>query len=187
MNEVTILDAYSTPGSGPAGLTWDGRSLWQAIHDEGWLRCVNPHTNDFDRTIVIEDHGWLSGTTWDGQRLWAVSQQKGQVFALDRDRDQVVRTIPAPTAGGGLDYRAGSLWLGIAYPMHFNERFQQFEWQGEERHFAMVQLDATDGREIARYSLDFLPMGLAWVNDELWLTQVKERKLYRTRLEPARP
>ena len=164
-----------------SGLAWDGRSLWQSLYDGGTLRRINPETNDFDQTIMVWEHGWLAGVAWDGQHLWAASQQKGQIFAVDRDSGEVVRAIPAPIAGGGLAYHDDSLWLGIAYPMRFDERLEQFEWEGDEQRFAVLQLDPADGREIARYPVDFMPIGLAWVGDDLWLSHAGRHKLYRAR------
>jgi outer membrane protein assembly factor BamB len=165
-----------------SGLTWNGSALWQSLHDGGALSRINPETNDFDQSIWVFEHGWLSGVAWDGAHLWAASQQKGKLFVLDQDSGDVVRTVPAPIAGGGLDYHDGSLWLGIPYPMRFNEQYHYFDWVGEAQHFAIVQLNPSDGEEIGRYELPFLPMGIAWVNNELWLSHAAERKLFRARL-----
>jgi len=166
-----------------SGLTWDGRSLWQSLHDGGTLTRINPETNDFDQTIMVWEHGWLSGLAWDGEHLWAASQKNGKLFALDPENGDLIRTIPAPLAGGGLTWHDGSLWLGYAYPMVFNEQYNHFDWEGDEQHFAILQIDPADGREIAKFKLDFMPMGLAWANDTLWLTHAGERKLYRTQIE----
>lgn len=175
------LGSLVCPGN-LSGLAWDGRALWQSLHEAGWLRRINPETNDFDQTIVVHDYGWLSGLAWDGRHLWAVSQQKGRLVALDIESGDVVHTIPAPVAGGGVAYHDGSLWLGLAYPMTFDEQTEQFEWVGDEQHYAVLQLDPANGREIGRYPLDFLPMGLAWVNGELWLSHAGQRKLHRAQL-----
>ena len=161
-----------------SGLTWNGHALWQSLHDAGWLRRINPTTNDFDQTIIVHKHGWLSGIAWDGQNLWAASQQHGKLFRLDQESGDVIGTIPAPVAGGGLDFYQGALWLGVAYPMHFNKEQLYFDWDDERRNFAVLQIDPKNGREIAHHPLDFLPMGLAWVNDTLWLTHTATRKLY---------
>jgi hypothetical protein len=175
------LGSLVCPGN-LSGLAWDGHSLWQSLHDGGCLRRINPETNDFDQTIMVEDQDWLSGVAWDGRFLWAASQQRGRLLLLDSESGVVLRTLPAPIASGGLAYHDGSLWLGIAYPMTFDEHYEQFNWAGDEQHFAIVRLDPADGQEMARYSLDFLPMGVAWANDELWLTHASARKLYRARL-----
>jgi hypothetical protein len=165
-----------------SGLAWDGRALWQSLHQEGMLRRVNPETNDFDQTIALTGHGWLSGVAWDGRYLWAVSQQEGELLAVERESGSVVRTIPAPVASGGLDYHDGYLWLSVAYPMYFDRLYQKFEWTGEERSFAVVQIDPRDGREVQRYATQHLYMGVAWAKDEVWLSHAGGRKLYRGRL-----
>jgi hypothetical protein len=177
-----VVRSLVCPGN-LSGLAWDGRSLWQSLHEEGMLRRINPETNDFDQTIALPGHGWLSGVAWDGRTLWAVSQQKGQMLAVERESGRVVRTLPAPIAGGGLDYHDGYLWLSVAYPMVFDETYQQFDWQGEARSFALVQIDVRDGREVARYNAQHLYMGVTWVGRDIWLSHAGGRKLYRGRIE----
>lgn len=166
-----------------SGLAWDGRSLWQSLHDGGTLRCINPETNDFDQTIMVWEHGWLSGVAWDGQQLWAVSQQKGKIFALDRESGKEIRTIPCPAAGGGLAYHNGSLWLGAPETMRFDETYQQFEWVGDSQAFALIEIEPENGRILSRTSLPFLPMGITWTNDDLWMVHTGAAKLHRTRLK----
>ncbi|GAB4282564.1 MAG: hypothetical protein Kow0080_36540 [Candidatus Promineifilaceae bacterium] len=166
-----------------SGLTWNGRALWQSLHDGGTLRRINPETNDFDQTIMVHEHGWLSGVTWDGTQLWAVSQQHGKIFALNQDSGEVIRTIPCPVAGGDLAFHNGTLWLGHAYPMSFDPVLEQFNWESEEESFALLQIDPADGREIARFPLQFVPMGLTWAGDDLWLAHMAGRKLYRARIQ----
>ncbi len=176
-NDVVLV----CPGN-LSGVTWDGRSLWQSLHDGGTLRRINPETNDFDQTIMVWEHGWLAGVAWDGKYLWATSQQRGKLFQLDRDSGDVLNTLPVPVAGGGLAFHDGSLWLGIAYPMSFDSLYEQFNWESDEQKYAILRLDPSTGAEQARYDLNFLPMGLAWVGNDLWLSHVAERKLHRTRL-----
>jgi len=178
-----VVRSLVCPGN-LSGLAWDGRSLWQSLHEEGMLRRINPETNDFDQTIPLADHGWLSGVAWDGLHLWTVSQQKGELLAVERDSGRVVRTLPVPVAGGGLDYHEGYLWLSVAYPMVFDEKYQQFDWQGDERMFGLVQIDPGDGRKVARHEAQHLYMGVAWVEGDIWLAHTGERKLYRGRIAP---
>lgn len=174
---LDVEDSFVCPGN-LSGLAWDGESLWQALHTQGWLRCINPDTHDFDRTLTIDDHGWLGGATWDGRFLWTISQQKGKLFALERERGKIVRTVDVPVAGGGLAYRDGSLWLGIAYPMTFDAARFSFDWTGPEQ-YAVLQLDGESGEEIARHAVDFLPMGLTWQGDTLWLSDSRAGQLRR--------
>lgn len=175
----TVQDQIICPGV-LSGVAWDGHGLWQALIDEGWLRNINPASHDYDRTIVIADHGRLAGVTWDGRQLWAVSQQQGALLAIDREQGVVTGRVDIPVAAGGLAYRAGHLWVGYPYPMAFAGG--QFDWLAEEHHFAVAEIDPGPGREVARYEVDFLPMGLAWVGDDLWLSSAARRQIYRARL-----
>lgn len=167
-----------------SGLTWNGRDLWQSLHDGGTLRRINPETNDFDQTIMVHDHGWLSGVTWDGEKLWAVSQQHGKLFAIDPESGDVLRTLPAPVAAGDLAYKDDTLWLGYAHTMRFDPVYEQFEWESDEQHFFLAQIDPADGAILEKYPLDFVPMGLTWANDDLWLAHVASRTLHRAQLTP---
>ena len=177
-----VVRSFNCPGS-LSGLAWDGRALWQVLHMDGWLRRINPETGDIDQTIEVADHGWLSGAAWDGQYLWVASQQKGKIFAIDTQDGRVIHTIPAPVAAGGLTFHDGYLWLGFPYSMVFDETYGYFEWEGEEQQFAIAQIEPGDGREVERYAADFLPMGLAWANGDLWLSHASAAKLYRGRLD----
>jgi outer membrane protein assembly factor BamB len=178
------IRSFNCPGS-LSGLAWDGRSLWQLLHMDGWIRRINPETGDIDQTIELPDHGWLSGAAWDGQHLWVASQQNAKLFALDTQDGRIVRTIPAPIAAGGLTYHNGHLWLGFPYPMTFNQTYGYFDWQSEEQHFAIAQIEPATGREVERHPTDFLPMGLAFANGDLWLAHASAAKLYRARLSPT--
>lgn len=172
------LRSLINPGT-LSGLAWDGRSLWCGLHSKGWIRRTNPETNDFDQTIVVADHGWLSGVTWDGEQLWAASQQRGLLFALDAETGELRRTIPAPVAGGGLAWGYDLLWLAHAFPMRYDAATEAFEWESPNHGYAIVALDPADGREVTRFTTEFLPMGLAWVDDDLWLADMATARLHR--------
>lgn len=182
INTMHVVKTFLCPGN-LSGTTWDGTHLWQSLHDANYLRSINPASNDFDDAIDLADQGWLAGLAWDGRLLWAVSQQQGSLVALDPTTRQIERTLAIPQAGGGLDYYDGSLWLGAPLTMTFDPVYQEFNWVSDTPRFAVLQLDPQDGRELARYAVDFLPMGLAWVNGELWLSHTGSRKLHRARLQ----
>lgn len=165
-----------------SGIAWNGRSLWQSLYDGGTLRRINPETNDFDQTIMVWEHGWLTGVAWDGDNLWTVSQQHGKIFHIDHESGDTIRDIPCPVASGGLDFHNGSLWLATATPMSFDPTYEQFNWESDEQNFAILQLDPKDGTELARYTLDFVPLGLTWANDDLWISHVGAKKIYKVRL-----
>ncbi len=173
-------DALLCPGT-LSGITWDGRALWQAIHNDGVLRRLNPTAHDIDLDLPIR-HGWLSGLAWDGSLLWAVAQQEGQLLAVEPQNGQVQRALPIPVAAGGLDFHDGYLWLGFPDRMTYDPRSESFDWVNETPTFALAQIDPASGREVNRFALNFLPMGLAWVGDVLWLAHTRQRKLLQAKL-----
>jgi hypothetical protein len=170
-----VVNSFLCPGV-LSGLAWDGSALWQGILEEGWLRKINPQTHDYDRTIVVPDHGRLAGICWDGQRLWAVSQQRGLILGIDRESGEVFRTIDIPVAAGGLAFRDNSFWVG--YPDRMTFAAGRFIWDTPEPSFYVGRIDMTSGEELARYEVDFLPLGLAWVGDMLWVAVPSRHKLY---------
>lgn len=176
-----IISTFYCPGV-LSGLAWDGQALWQAIMDQDWLRCINPVSHDFDRTIVLADPGRVSGLAWDGHLLWAVSQQQGLLLGVERDSGKVSQKRPGVVAAGGLAWWQGDFWLATPQNMAYNAQTGQFEWLNAPAQFALLQLDGNTGREKGRYPLDFMAMGLAWVADELWLSCPGRSRLYRARL-----
>lgn len=178
--KLTPTDELLCPGA-LSGLAWDGHALWQAIHNDGALRRLNPAAHDIDVDFPIS-HGWLAGLAWDGRLLWAAAQQEGQLLAVDPQTGQVQRTLPAPVAAGGLDFHDGYLWLGFPDRMSYDPVSESFDWVTGQPRFALAQIDPADGREVNRFPLDFLPMGLAWVGDVLWLAHTRQRKLLQARL-----
>ena len=172
-----ITERLLCPGV-PSGLTWDGQHLWQAVLDEGWLRAIDPSNRDFDRTIVIAEAGRPAGVAWDGHYLWIVSQERGLLLGIDPGTDEVARTLEVPVAAGGLAHRAGELWLAAPERMRFDTRTREFEWASSERTFWLLRLALDSGREIERISLDFLPLGLAWAGEQLWMSNASEEALH---------
>lgn len=104
-------------------------------------------------------------------------------MAVERESGRVRRRLPVPVAAAGLAWRDGFFWLAYPTPMIFDAAAGSFEWAGDERRFALVQLDPNTGREVAGYELDFLALGLAWVNDELWLAPAGQGELVCGRVE----
>jgi hypothetical protein len=88
-----------------------------------------------------------------------------------------VRQLEIPVAAGGVAFREGTLWL--SYPDRMTYSAGQFRWTSDEQRFALAQLDPQSGRQLARYDMDFLSLGLAWVGDDLWLSSAAQRQLYR--------
>jgi sugar lactone lactonase YvrE len=165
-----------------SGLAWDGRALWQSLFDQEMIRCVNPETHDFDRTILLTGQGWLSGVACDGRTLWTVAQQRGQLLPIALETGQVGLPVAAPVAVGDIDFRDGCLWASVAGPMRFDPLLRRFEWETDEPRYAILRLDPADGRELARYPADALYTGLCWAGDSLWLAHAAAGRLLRAEL-----
>lgn len=219
---IEVVVAYDTPGLGPAGLAWDGQSLWladyregfiyqldaaaqirgqiwcpgnlggltwdgqhlwQVVFDEGVVRSINPQSTDFDQTIDLSGSGWLSGVAWDGLNLRVVAQQSGDILTVARESGAVLSRLAGPVAIGDIDCVADTLWLSVATPMTYSAE-HGFRWLADEPAYALLQLDATTGRELARHLVEHLYTGLAWAGDELWLAAAGAGRLYRARVVP---
>jgi outer membrane protein assembly factor BamB len=175
-----VVDSLICPGV-LSGLAWDGEYLWQALVEENWLRCVNPATHDFDRTLIVDGAVRLGGVAWDGEQLW-VADQSGSLLAVGAGQGSPHRQYAAPAAGGGLAWRDGQLWLAAPLFMRYEPRTGGFAWTTGTESFALLVIDAATGEEVTRHPLSFLPMGLAWAGDDLWLSHRAAGKLYRARL-----
>jgi len=173
------IDHFLCPGV-LSGLAWDGAALWQVLLDEGWLRKINPKTHDYDHTIVVANAGRLAGAAWDGRRLWLVSQQRGRLLGIDRESEKIVAEIEVPVAAAGLAYRDDALWVG--YPDRMATSGDEFRWVSDQQRFFVAEIDLITGVERQRFELDFLPLGLAWAGDALWLSNAGQRKLYQAHL-----
>ncbi len=67
MSRLEILETRPAPGTGPAGLAWDGETLWNAATRDGRIFGLDP-AGRVTRTLYCP--GNLSGLTWDGRVLW---------------------------------------------------------------------------------------------------------------------
>lgn len=184
---MSVVDRLVCPGV-ISGLAWDGKRLWQSRLDENWLQCINPTRHDFDNTIPLTGYGRLVDLAWDGQQLWVSGveldeqQPAGALLALNPDDGQISARLPLTLANGGLAYHEGFLWLGYAGPMVYVPAEDSFAWSGTERQFGLRQIEPGSGRELAFVSLPFLPLGICWAGDDLWLVDARHNQLLRGRL-----
>ena len=160
-----------------SGLGWDGQYLWLAVA-RSWLRCVNPATHDFERTLVVEGATRLGGAPGMGSSYGWWTRQGALAAGASRDR-------PAARSphlrGGGLAWRDGQLWLGAPLAMRYEPQWAISSGR-RARDFALLVIDAATGAEVGRHPLSFLPMGLAWTGDDLWLADSARGRLCRGRL-----
>ena len=170
--QVKITAAFPAPGSGPAGLAWDGTNLWQADYGDGRIYALDPATAVTRRSLYCP--GRLSGLTGDGQMLWQL--------ALDRESGRAVRSLPVPVGTGDIDFHDGSLWAGVAEPLRYDHALGRFEWEADRLEYAVLRINPADGRVIARYAAAHFYSGLCWAGDDLWLAYAPGKTLYRAAL-----
>jgi sugar lactone lactonase YvrE len=175
-----VVDHLLCPGV-LSGLAWDGQYLWQALLEESWLRCIHPATHDFERTLVVEGATRLGGVAWDGEQLW-VADQAGALLAVGAEQGARRRQHAAPAGGSGLAWRDGKLWLAAPLSMRYEPQTGDFTWTTTTESFAVLAIDPATGEEQARHQLSFLPMGLAWAGDDLWMSDSARGRLVRARV-----
>ncbi|MDX1613954.1 MAG: hypothetical protein R3300_06550 [Candidatus Promineifilaceae bacterium] len=164
-----------------SGLAWDGQSLWQSRLDEPYLQQISPTSLDIDRTLALSEYSRLTDVAWDGQRLWIVWQAGSALLAVDPETGRVVGQHRVPTAAAALTFDRGRLWCTLAHPMRYDEETASFVWAGDRRSFSLIGIDPDTGDETVRYGLPFLPTGVTWQDDHLWLSHATAGTLHRTR------
>lgn len=183
LNQETGKEARSLLCAGIiSGLTYDGHSLWQTRLDENWIQRLNPTKLDIDETVNIDGYGRLSDLTWDGQHLWVISQSEGRLLAVNPENAQVVSTFQVPAATTAVAYKNGGLWISYAHQMEYHPDTDSFEWIGEERHFYLAQINPINEMGMTRYALDFIPMGIEWVGQRLWVAHPATATLHEGQL-----
>lgn len=100
---LEILAEFAAPGRGPAGLAWDGRSLWHSDFREGTIYRLSDQADVLDSLWCP---GLLSGLTWDGRYLWQALLDEGIVRSIDPATTDFDQT---------LDLKAHGLLSGLAW------------------------------------------------------------------------
>jgi glutamine cyclotransferase len=168
-----IVNSLRCPGV-ISGLTWDGRNLWQTRMDEDWLQRINPETLDFDLTLPLSEGSRLTDVAWDGLQLWVILQAKGTLFAIDAESGNSNKSIQVPVATTAIDIDNGYIWIRYPDKMKHDSRADNFTWVSKERTFKLAQLSPKNGQFLAHYRLEFLPTGLAWHEDHIWLSDSRK-------------
>ncbi|MGW8318211.1 MAG: hypothetical protein ACWGPS_03115 [Candidatus Promineifilaceae bacterium] len=153
-----------------SGLCWDGQSLWQSRLDEPWLQRINPMEHDIDQTVTVSGFSRLTDLTWDGINLWAVSQRSGQLVTVDCETGHGQSRHSTAVGAACLGFHRQQIWLGYPSEMIYDLTTDNFQWSSSERVFLLVSIDPASGRELTQRPIGFLPMGLTWADDYLWLS-----------------
>ena len=114
-----ILLKFSSPGTSPSGLAWDGTHLWLA--DDGTDKIYKLDPSDGSVLLSFESPGpQPRGLVWDGRHLWHADNVTRKLHQLDRATGAALSTMNAPATPakarlpelGGLTWDGRHLWCG---------------------------------------------------------------------------
>ena len=78
---LKLLDSVPAPGSGPAGLTWDGETIWNSDYRDGRIYALDGTSLESRRSLYCP--GNLGGLAWDGRYLWQSLYDQEVIRAVD--------------------------------------------------------------------------------------------------------
>lgn len=108
---LTIAHRAAAPGYGPAGLAWDGETLWHSDYKEGVIFGLNPETLAVRRTLFSP--GNLGGLAWDGSSFWQAVFDDGLVRRINPATNDFDQTLILDEYGwlSGLAWDGAQLWV----------------------------------------------------------------------------
>lgn len=108
---INIRETIPAPGRGPAGLAWDGHTLWNSDFKDGLIYGLDPQARKVGRTLLC--HGNLSGLAWDGQFLWQSLYDEAMIRRIDPVTNDFDQHIILEERGwlSGVAWGNESLWV----------------------------------------------------------------------------
>jgi hypothetical protein len=108
---VVVRETFSSPGDGPAGLAWDGTSLWHADYRDGLIHRLDPATGTARGTLYCP--GKLSGLAWDGRGLWQSLFDQEMIRCINPETNDFDETIILEGRGwlSGVAWDGRNLWV----------------------------------------------------------------------------
>ncbi|WP_374687889.1 hypothetical protein [Promineifilum sp.] len=110
MSSLIIRESLPAPGRGPAGLAWDGATLWNADYRDGRLYALDPAGRATGRWLHCP--GNLSGLTWDGRALWQSLFDQEMIRCVNPETNDFDRAILLTGQGwlSGVACNRRTLW-----------------------------------------------------------------------------
>lgn len=108
---LVVAEAFPAPGEGPAGLAWDGETLWHADYRAGQLYGLGPQDGSVRRTLYCP--GNLSGLAWDGRSLWQSLFDQEMIRCINPETNDFDETIILSGQGwlSGVAWDGRKLWV----------------------------------------------------------------------------
>lgn len=110
---------FSSPGSSPCGLAWDGEHLWLADDGTDTIYKVSAANGSVLQSFSAPGSD-PRGLAWDGQSLWTSDNATHRIYKLDSRDGTVLLSLDAPDLPGaevlpelgGLTWDGENLWCG---------------------------------------------------------------------------
>ena len=162
MGQESVVSSFSSPGTDPHGLAWDGDYLWNADNDDDKIYKINPSTGAVVDSIPSPGTD-SQGLAWDGNYLWNADNDDNKIYKLNPSTGAVIDSFSSP---GPNPY--GLAWDG------------DYLWHDDSTDDKIYKLNPSTGAVI-----DFVsspgrqPRGLAWDGDYMWHCDSTDDKIYK--------
>ncbi|WP_434565165.1 DKNYY domain-containing protein [Thermoanaerobacterium thermosaccharolyticum] len=93
-NTFTVIRSFSTPGTYPRGLAWDGTNIWSGDASSNKIYKINPSDG-----TVLSSFSFSNpyGIAWDGTYLWVTTTADNKIYKLDPNSGTVLSSFTGPT------------------------------------------------------------------------------------------
>jgi hypothetical protein len=91
MSELKMRRVLDSPGRAPAGLAWDGRTLWLNDYESGMLYQLDIESGRATQSILSA--GVVSGLAWDGRSLWQTRLDENWLQRLNPAKHDFDQTL----------------------------------------------------------------------------------------------
>jgi len=210
-----ILSSIPLKEIAPAGIAWDGASLWIADQVSGDLKKIDPATGKVTATLTAPGYQ-SAGLAWDGSRLWCLDAADKTAYALDPETRRTVKALALDTdSPEGIGWDGKDLWIadaragvvaridqgdgttyrsftapgggrkGQIYGVAFDGKAL---WMADRTADRIYKVDPATGWVLAFFdSPGPYPAGLAWDGKALWCADYETRTLYRLATSTSAP
>ena len=154
---------FSSPGSCPTGLTFDGKYLWNCDRKTDMIYKIDPKDGSILDSLPSPGYRPL-GLAWDGKFLWNVdaSEEEYFIYRIDPKTKTTIKTLWAPC-----DRPEGLAWDG------------KYLWITDDRKNKIHQISTEDGTTIITIPAPSShPCGLAYDGKYLWVSDRISNMIY---------
>ncbi len=106
-----VVQTYSSPVLRPAGIGWDGASIWFVDDSNQMIHKMDPSTWTELDFLSAPAASYAFGLDHDSLTLWGDTDSPGQVYQMDDSNGAVLNSFASPHAApNGVAYDGGLVW-----------------------------------------------------------------------------